>query len=182
MAGYRFAISYDLLDLRVGWFLSAAKLDSTQSDLDSILTKWEFMDEKPQSVSYILQQGYPGPINRLLGLTGPDYYRCVRLDRACRSNGRFSVFLANMRRELVRTGPHRELNVEQRPILSDVVTLDSGIKVADHVTLSKDQLACRNPYENRVPFRSWEGEHHQDHDLPDLHLLYRDSVSAVRIS
>ncbi|KIX97549.1 uncharacterized protein Z520_07002 [Fonsecaea multimorphosa CBS 102226] len=156
-SGYRFVLTYNLIDTGLKRHPSAAALDAEQSQIDRMLAEWYAM------------QG---------SLKGDDYYRCSQLDRACQSSGRFCFFL--FRLELTVTPIDDEEygeDGEEELCLNGVVTLQ-GIRLQDSLTISKDSLVQRNLYEAREHDQQWGGER-LGNQHADIQQVYRDAVAVI---
>ena len=95
-SGYRFVLTYNLVNTALERHLSASVLDTEQSKIGRMLDEWYPMRDRQTFMCYVLQHKYTDANLRLHNLKGDDYYRCSQLDRACQSNGRLCVFLARL--------------------------------------------------------------------------------------
>ncbi|EXJ81805.1 hypothetical protein A1O1_07870 [Capronia coronata CBS 617.96] len=156
-SGYRFVLTYNLINTTLERSPSAAVLDVEQSKICRILAEWDSMQDKPQGMCYVLQHKYTGASLQLSGLKCDDYYRCSQLDRACRSNGRFCVFLSRLGLTVTRINEEAyEEEDKEELFLKDTVTLE-GIQLRDSMRIGKDCLVQRNLYEAREHDEQWEG-------------------------
>ncbi|KAJ4581247.1 hypothetical protein HRR81_000288 [Exophiala dermatitidis] len=158
-AGYRVVLTYDLINDTTELELSAAVQDAEQSGIKQMLNEWHSMPDRPALMCYILQHADTSPDLRLGSLKGDDYYRCSQLHRACRSNGRFCVFLSRLRQDVTRSNDEDGGDLEERACLRDIVTL-RGDKLQNILAIQTDCLA--QGYEDSQPHEQWDGAHSDD--------------------
>lgn len=148
-----------------------------------MLNKWYSMPNRPALMCYALQHEYTSaklqfrlPKLRLSSLKGDDYYRCCQLDSACRSNGRFCVFLSTLERHVNVTGSKDEdyEEVEESSCLRDIVTLH-GDKL-QNTSMQTDCLA--RGYEHSQLVKQW-AVGRLDDEPSQSERVYHDTVSLV---
>ncbi|EHY60942.1 uncharacterized protein HMPREF1120_08885 [Exophiala dermatitidis NIH/UT8656] len=182
-AGYRVVLTYNLVNNSTELQLSAAVQDVEQSRIKQMLNKWYSMPNRPALMCYALQHEYTSaklqfrlPKLRLSSLKGDDYYRCCQLDSACRSNGRFCVFLSTLERHVNVTGSKDEdyEEVEESSCLRDIVTLH-GDKL-QNTSMQTDCLA--RGYEHSQLVKQW-AVGRLDDEPSQSERVYHDTVAII---
>ena len=177
-SGYRFVLTYNLINNAHERHLSATVLDIEQSKIDRMLTQWHATEGRKSFMCYVLQHKYTGVHLQMSNLKGDDYYRCSQLDRACHSNGAFHVFLSPLELTVTRIndeGYEEEGNEEL--CLSSITSLQ-GVELQDSLTISKDSLVQRNLYQSREHDEQWGGEH-LGNQHADIQQVYHDAVCVA---
>jgi hypothetical protein len=177
-SGYRFVLTYNLINNTVQTPLSAAVRDIEASQIDRMFCEWDSMQNSPDAMCYVLQHKYTAAKLQMGGLKGDDYFRCSHLHQAVgRSNGRFCVLLACLELLVTRVNDETyEEEQEESLRLRDIATLN-GIKLQDSLEIPKEFLVQTNLYEDREHDEQWGGEH-LGNQHADIQQLYHDAVRS----
>ena len=177
-SGYRFVLTYNLINNTVQTPLSATLRDIEASQIDRMLSEWNSLQDPPDAMCYVLQHKYTATRLRLVGLKGDDYYHCSHLGQAAgRSNGRFYILLARLELLVTRVNDGAyEGEGEERLCLQDIVTLN-GIKLQDSIEISDKILAQGHLYEDRGYDQQW-GEEHLGNEYAEIQQLYQNAVRS----
>ena len=177
-SGYRFVLTYNLVNTALERHLSASVLDTEQSKIGRMLDEWYPMRDRQTFMCYVLQHKYTDANLRLRNLKGDDYYRCYQLHGACRTDGRFCIFLSRLELTVTRTNDEEyEEKAEEKLYLDGVFALQ-GIKLRDSLVISEDCVVQRNVHESREHDEQWGGEH-MGNQYADIQQVYRDTVRVV---
>lgn len=102
--GYRFVLTYNLVQEGAGVPPSAADADKKRAELQGIIKGWktnydDHTDGCPEVLAYMLDHKYTDANLGVANLKGQDLIRVRYLQDVCSQNG-FSVFLVNVERQV----------------------------------------------------------------------------------
>ncbi|KAM5365756.1 hypothetical protein ACJZ2D_010825 [Fusarium nematophilum] len=179
--GYRWVLTYNLINDSKSSCPSASVLDSQIERLVNALSSWENLQSPPDFLTYPLDHQYTPRNLRLSSLKGKDYQHARYLADSCARHGRFYLFLAQL--EMYDSWPNceegeNEWNHTRGMYLHHVCNLE-GFEVSPlQGNIAETSLLCPISYDQRDPDTRAGGDY-LGNQHADIEETYSDTVVLI---
>ncbi|KAL8943295.1 MAG: hypothetical protein Q9211_001042, partial [Gyalolechia sp. 1 TL-2023] len=177
LAGYRWVLTYNLINTSPTAYGSASALDARIGRLTQALTRWQNLDDGPEFLVYPFNHQYTDRNLKLALLKGDDYHRARHVAQSCAAHGEFYLLLANM--EMCITDPNSDEQEGEQSVLSlfNIVDLQ-GLNLSIHDTrvISDRHLLHGSSYGDREPDVQRGGNYLGNH-YAEIDQFFKDSAS-----
>lgn len=184
-SGYRWVLTYNLIKDKYTFPQSASGLDARTRRFQAVLDSWSTRSPIADFLCYALDHQYTDASLKLSNLKGHDHARVRTVQDACRANGDFYVFLANL--ETVETWPDDDVvsggdgdedaeGVDWDLRLRRVLDLEGHPLSATALCISASLLIQSYMFSGRDPDRQTGGEY-TGNQHADIDRYYNDTVN-----
>lgn len=173
-SGYRWVLTYNLVNTSSTIPETAARLDAQTSQLVQALALWRSLDPQPQCLCYALAHKYTSAARKLANLKGRDYFRARCIADASRKAGDFDVFLASMQNTVTMLNEGGEEESDSELHIEYIADLE-GILLQYSLYISEDFLLQPSLYDSRDDYEQSGGEY-LGNSHADLERVYHDTV------
>ncbi|KAL8893888.1 MAG: hypothetical protein Q9192_004827, partial [Flavoplaca navasiana] len=173
--GYRWVLTYNLINHTPGPPGSASALDARISQFTEALTQWQDLQDEPDYLAYPLNYQYTDRNLKLAHLKGDDFYRARHVAQSCEAHGKYYMLLGNM--EMCITNQNGEEEMEDEAMLSlDRLVDPQGFNLLIGSTrrISTDNLLHGESYEDREP-DTQRGGNYLGNQYAEIDQFFKDS-------
>ncbi|KAL9615706.1 MAG: hypothetical protein Q9160_009323 [Pyrenula sp. 1 TL-2023] len=177
--GYRWVLTYNLINDSKDICPSVSALDSRVQDFTNLLTLWQSMETGPRFFAYLLAHRYTSTSLRLAQLKGDDYYRTRHAVQSSSEQPDIYIFLANI--EIYVTDPNCEsalTPVASNMSITRLVDLDGFDLNAYEVPILDEDLQQQMRTNGREPDVQ-RGGGFMGNSYAEIEQFYRNSVCAM---